>query len=148
MGTAVHEPGHDHGPLTERVVALASLARNLDRSDGSALVTASADLRVRLFEHVAREEEQLFPFVAVTFDDLAVGVHELEIAHDRMCGALSLLCDAAVSRHNPLRVALLFDRFDHVYREHLHAEAELLRLAVARVEPELRARLLQLAAEL
>lgn len=91
------------------------------------LVTFTDDL----FEHFAREEEGLFPFVLAQLPALLPAVTVLIEAHDRICGAASrLLALQRRSAPGPDSLALasaIFARFEAEYADHSRRESEFLR---------------------
>lgn len=78
-----------------------------------------------LFEHFAREEEGLFPYLLEQMPDQADTIAQLQAAHDRICGAASRL-KALAPEQIDLAVTL-FKRFDAEYTGHAQREADFLR---------------------
>jgi hypothetical protein len=71
----VREFQHDHASLNQRILDLSALIREVERRRTTpeirgGLRTASGELREHLFIHFSREEEGLFPYVAVALPDL------------------------------------------------------------------------------
>jgi hypothetical protein len=152
---------------TFRLVALRSLAVSLHRleHDHSALSQAVSDLRTRidseslgdefiqelravaddLFEHFAREEEGLFPFIAEALPDQIGTLEELQVAHDRICGAAARIL--AVQKPELGVVLPLFRRFDAEYTGHARREVEFLRSLESRLSESQRAALAKILAE-
>jgi len=139
---------HDHVHLSRLVAELrqmtAELIRDDSRADLSDEVAATlSSLRDDLFEHFAREEEALFPYLADALPDLGPAIERLESAHDRICGGISRLHaiavtgDAGLREHRAL-VAQLFGRFDAEYVEHARNESEFLRSLAGRLDGERR----------
>jgi len=126
---------HDHVDLNRRVVALREAltgATNGRQSVlGAALVRDLVTFTDDLFDHFAREEEGLFPFVLEHLPGLLPAVTALIQAHDRICGAASRLL-ALERRAAPVPESLalasaIFARFESQYAEHSRYESEFLR---------------------
>lgn len=124
---------HDHATLSRHVQELRAMVDRHEQHDAPlgeeflALLVETADA---LFEHFAREEEGLFPYIARELPERRAVLEEMQAAHDRICGAasriLSLTDRAPLPEQLPLAVAL-FRRFDAEYTDHARREAEVLR---------------------
>lgn len=147
MSDPVHQLAHDHADLNRRVLALGSLVAR-SGVGASELVEPLGELRELLFLHFAREEEGLFPFVAATVPELAERVDEMALAHDAICGALARMYHLAVSGAVIADLATVFGRFERSYVAHAHAEAALLQTLDEVLDPERRAQLGALVADL
>jgi hemerythrin len=135
---------HDHVDLNRRVLALGAAMQELEarRDTGTQpLVAPLGELREILFAHFAHEEEGLFPFVVDLLPDLADRVHELEKAHDAICGALARMYELARAGAELATIAPLFRRFETAYAEHSTTEAALLKTIDLRLVPEHRVHL-------
>jgi iron-sulfur cluster repair protein YtfE (RIC family) len=139
---------HDHVHLSRLVAELRHMTAELLRQDARPEVSEEiaatlASLRDDLFEHFAREEEALFPYLAGALPDLGPTIARLEGAHDRICGGISRLHaiattgDAGLRDHRAL-VAQLFARFDAEYVEHARQEGEFLRGLAQRLDDDRR----------
>jgi hypothetical protein len=130
---------HDHVALSQRVVAVRDAVARLQRGeeiDAPDTVAALALLADDLFEHFAREEEFLFPYILSELPDQEDAVSQMQAAHDRICGAASRI--VALAERGPLAEQLalvvpLFSRFDAEYTGHAQREAEFLRSLGARL---------------
>lgn len=101
------------------------------------VVQALVELSEELFEHFAREEEELFPFVVRRLPDLAPKVASLVEGHDRICGAASRLLalkDRAPTAGNLDLAASLFQRLVDVYADHSGREIELFAAIAPRLD--------------
>ncbi len=119
---------HEHDALSRRV---SELRGRVERKEiDQDFVEALAVLADELFEHFAREEEGLFPFLLEHLPDETPAVAEMQSAHDRICGAASRIASLQergdLARQLDLAVSL-FRRFDAEYTVHARREAELLR---------------------
>ncbi|MEO7093237.1 MAG: hemerythrin domain-containing protein, partial [Polyangiales bacterium] len=142
---------HDHTHLSRLVAelrdALAVIRAGRDDTGerreefGSVL----GGLAAELFDHFAREEEGLFPFIQERLPDMGATIADIERAHDRICGAASrilALLDASsrkgsgsgLAEHDFALVASLFDRFDAEYAAHARNEADFLRSLAPRLD--------------
>ncbi len=133
---------HDHVHLS-RLVAELRAAFDAGTADPEEAAATLASLRDDLFEHFAREEEALFPYLMETLPDLRSAIARLEDAHDRICGAVSRLHAVAAKGSSALReqhalAEQLFRRFDADYIEHARHESEFLRSLAARLNEEQR----------
>jgi iron-sulfur cluster repair protein YtfE (RIC family) len=135
---------HDHVHLSRLV---SDLRGAFDRGDADPedIAGTLASLRDDLFDHFAREEEALFPYLMEVLPDLRSSIARLEDAHDRICGAVSRLHSVAVKGSTAFReqhalAEQLFRRFDSDYVEHARHESELLRSLATRLSPEQRVR--------
>ena len=136
------------------MVELTALIRAV-RSEGqspddvrAALVDLLSVLSEDVFAHFAREEEVLFPFVLSAVPELSGDVMSLTLAHDGVCGALSrlgrLVQAEGYASQFPL-VAAMADRFADTYAEHARQERALLSSLAARLTPEQRREIVELA---
>ena len=140
---------HDHTHLSRLVAelrdALTAIRAGRDEAGERREEFASVlgGLASELFEHFAREEEGLFPFIQERFPELRSAIAEIERAHDRICGAASrvlALLDGGARKGEPLAehdfalVASLFDRFDADYAAHARNEADFLRALAPRLD--------------
>lgn len=148
MAAVSHDPvralEHDHAHLSKLVADLRSMLRALDPDASHDIAGTLVALRDDLFEHFAREEEALFPWLASALPDLQPSIAKLEGAHDRICGALSRLVSLVSKGPEAMRVqqALiehLFERFDAEYVDHARGESELLRGLASRLDERQRA---------
>ena len=130
---------HDHGELNRRVIALGVQMQK--QVDVDALLIPLRDLREQLFLHFAREEEGLFPFVIEHVAGLADQIHEMEIAHDTICGALARMVHLAQTNSALAILAPLFERFETAYATHAQMEGELLRQLATQLDADQRTRL-------
>lgn len=137
---------HDHGDLNRRVIALGVQMQK--QHDVDSLMVPLRDLREHLFLHFAREEEGLFPFVLEHVDGLADQIHEMQIAHDTICGALARMVHLAQTNSALAILAPLFERFESAYAAHAQMEAEVLQELGTRLDAEHRTRLAELVAGL
>ena len=144
MTDPIDQLTHDHGDLNRRVLAIGTQVRSLQRVTSStteSLVTPLRELREMLFLHFAREEEGLFPFVTEHLVELSAQIHEMEVAHDTICGALARMVHLAQTDSTLALVAQLFDRFENAYADHAQMEAELLDSLSTRLDDDQRTRL-------
>jgi hypothetical protein len=129
---------HDHTDLSRRVAELRDElpASRRDPARRAELMRELGELTEDLFEHFAREEEGLFPFIARVLPDLEPAVASLAAAHDRICGAASRLTALEHRAPNPALdlAAVMFARFDAEYVEHARRESEFLRSLANRVD--------------
>jgi hypothetical protein len=126
----LHQLEHDHTALSQHVAELRTLVHREPRDIfASKLDAVMSDL----FEHFAREEEGLFPYIIEQFPDQADVVAQLQAAHDRICGAASRI--AALSPEQIDLAITLFERFDAEYTGHAQRETEFLRSLGARLSP-------------
>jgi iron-sulfur cluster repair protein YtfE (RIC family) len=135
---------HDHVHLS-RLVSELRAAFDGEPGDPEEMAATLAALRDDLFEHFAREEEALFPYLMEALPDLRSAIARLEDAHDRICGAVSRLHAVAAKGSSALReqhalAEQLFRRFDSDYIEHARHESEFLRSLSARLNEEQRTR--------
>lgn len=122
---------HDHTALSQQVESL----RKLVREDSREIFVSKLDAVMNdLFEHFAREEEGLFPYILEQFPDQADAIAQLQAAHDRICGAASRI--AALSAEQSDLAVTLFQRFDAEYTGHAQREAEFLRSLGARLSTD------------
>jgi hemerythrin-like domain-containing protein len=136
---------HDHAKLSQRVTALRNALAEARQGAADAADTAREfdralpPLMHDLFEHFAREEEGLFPFIAKELPDLEPVVNALVQAHDRICGTGSRIL-ALSSRGSGTewltRATAMFERFDADYAAHAVREAEFLRAVGKRIGKE------------
>ncbi len=140
---------HDHVHLSRLVSELRAFVRALEQAgDAPAelrdeIVAALTSIRDDLFDHFARVEEVLFPYLEQVLPDLREPLAKLEGAHDRICGGVSRLLALAEKGDETLRqqaalVRQLFDRFDREYGEHARGESELLRGIGVRLDDDQR----------
>ncbi|MBN2197161.1 MAG: hemerythrin domain-containing protein [Polyangiaceae bacterium] len=146
----------EHGPLTDRVAELGVLVGVVATGSRPPLdiragfVGGLERLRDQLLDHFGREEECYFPFFAEALPDTAPAVRALEVAHDRICGAISRLVhlsarsDAAFAASFP-HIEHVFSRFAATYAEHVANERHVLRQAAGRLTVEQRALLAEAA---
>lgn len=141
---------HDHAHLSlklaflrEQLTALAAESATAGPSTASFL-EALTELTEELFEHFAREEEGLFPFVVREVPELDAPVRALIEAHDRICGAasriLALRSQAGATTTFEVATAT-FRRFDEVYTDHVRSEVEFLRTVAERLDASRREKL-------
>jgi iron-sulfur cluster repair protein YtfE (RIC family) len=131
----VNDLAHDHLELNRRVIALGGA---IAASRGDHAATLLEELRDHLFDHFAREEEGLFPFVSEALPDLDDEVREMAIAHDMICGTLARMLHLAASGAALSLVAELFGRFETAYARHADREATLLRALAQRLDADQR----------
>jgi hemerythrin len=91
------------------------------------LVGILAAIRDDLFEHFAREEEALFPYLHGARPELADAIAKLEGAHDRICGGVSRMIALAEQGERLALLLQVFERFEAEYRDHARSESEFLR---------------------
>lgn len=121
---------HDHTALSQAVEEL----RKLVHQDARDIFASKLDAVMNdLFEHFAREEEGLFPYILEQFPDQQGSVAQLQAAHDRICGAAARI--AALSAEQSDLAVTLFQRFDAEYTGHAQRESEFLRTLAARLTP-------------
>ncbi len=125
MRDAVRDLSHDHGELNRRVLAL-SARMGEPKLDPQGVAHLLVELRELLFTHFAREEEGLFPFVAERIPSFAMRVHDMAVAHDTICGALSRACHLASLAAERSQLVAVYERFERAYAEHARTESELL----------------------
>ncbi len=145
---------HDHSHLGRLVQDLRAMAPRIVGADVDArdirdeFTSILQGLADDLFDHFAREEEGLFPYIVERFSELRGSIAALEQSHDRICGAasrlLSLLHRGARTDDERSLVGSLFARFDAQYGEHARAESELLRMLAPRLSPAQRDELAEL----
>ena len=139
MSDPIAQLTHDHGELNRRVIALGVQMQKQHEVD--ALLVPLRDLREQLFLHFAREEEGLFPFVLENVGGLAERIHEMEIAHDTICGALARMVHLAQTSSSLASLTPLFERFETAYATHAQMEGELLATLATKLDPDQRTRL-------
>ena len=129
MTDSISDLAHDHHELNRHVLAAGSALRALLRDPAArpAFETALSNLHDLLFDHFAREEEAMFPFIADAFADLATRVHDMTIAHDTICGALTRALHLANNTGEAEPIRALYERFEQAYAGHAALEATLLR---------------------
>lgn len=128
---ALHELEHEHTALARAVAALHAMGTRAPRDAFLAKLDA---LVTDLFEHFAREEEGLFPYITAHLPDQAAAVADLQAAHDRICGAASRILSLA-PEHDEL-AASLFERFEVELAAHAEREVAFLRALSARLTPD------------
>lgn len=127
--------------LHAEITALRDAGKPIDPAADD-LIQALVALSEDLFEHFAREEEGLFPFVVERAPDLAPAVASLIEGHDRICGAASRLLslrDRPPTERAVDLAASLFQRLVDVYVEHSGRELELLAALAPRLDARARA---------
>jgi hypothetical protein len=158
---------HDHTHLSRLVAdlreALAAIRAGRDETGERREEFASVlgGLAAELFEHFAREEEGLFPFLQERLPDMRPAIADIERAHDRICGAASrilALLDGATRKGAPgssglaeqdfALVASLFDRFESAYAAHARNEADFLRSLAPRLDVRQREALAEILRQL
>ena len=139
MSDPIAKLTHDHGEINRRVIALGVQMQK--QPDVDALLVPLRDLREQLFLHFAREEEGLFPFVTEHVAGLAERIHEMEVAHDTICGALARMVYLAQTMSSLAMLAPLFERFETAYATHAQMEGELLGELATALDADQRARL-------
>lgn len=124
---------HDHGALSRQVQELRAMVDRHEK-DGASLgeefLARLMDTADALFEHFAREEEGLFPYIIEQLPPRRAAIEEMQAAHDRICGAASRILSLAERGPFPGQLPLavqLFRRFDAEYTDHARREAEVLR---------------------
>lgn len=128
----LHQLEHDHTALSQSVADLRAIAsRELLDERRDVFVSKLDALIDDLFEHFAREEEGLFPYILEQCPDQSDAIAQLQAAHDRICGAASRIL-ALSPDQGDLAVAL-FARFDAEYTGHAQREADFLRSLGARL---------------
>lgn len=140
MADSLTDLAHDHHEINRQVLAVAASLRDLT-PDAEAFVTftgALADLQELLFSHFAVEEEGLFPFLAETFPQLATRVHDMIVAHDTICGALTRTRYLTPTAGNLAAIHTLYERFEVAYANHAASELALLTDLDARLSSEQR----------
>jgi hypothetical protein len=134
----LHSLEHDHATLSQTVAELRAQANDARAGfPDEEFVGKLAKLADELFEHFAREEEGLFPFILQALPDQAEAIAEMQAAHDRICGAASRIAHLGDRPNGDLALSL-FRRFDAEYTGHAQREAEFLRSLGARLTPEQR----------
>jgi hypothetical protein len=147
---------HDHAQLTRLIAALHAEVVTLKEAGSpfepmaDDLVQALVALGEELFEHFAREEEGLFPFVVERVPDLAPDVAALVEGHDRICGAASRLLALRGRSPTPATIDLaasLFQRLVEAYAEHSGRELALLSALAPRLDAAAREEIAPLIAD-
>jgi iron-sulfur cluster repair protein YtfE (RIC family) len=134
-GDPIHLLDHTHEHLSALVVALAGLvstdqpaaARVSDRH--RAFACLAERLRDELFNHFAREEEGLFPYVRDKLaDEEGALVERLVRSHDSVCRAVLRLVEIAreSTPDSLAAVRVAFEEFVQLYALHSRDEAALL----------------------
>jgi hypothetical protein len=106
-------------------------------------------LREALLLHFAREEEGLFPFVALHFPEAAGRVAAMEVAHDEICGSITRMAylaeqgPEAFPRHLQT-ITVSFMRFLDGYVGHSRIESALIEELAGRLDADQRAALAEL----
>lgn len=156
---AVSQLEHEHEQLNRLVDGLRDSTQaalrgeaNTDelRSDLTEFLRVAQD---ELFEHFDVEETGLFPYLLEQLPDTAEVIRGLESGHDRMCGLLSRMERMLELPNETLEadfdaLIALFARFDAIYARHSREEAQLLRDTADRLNPEQRAEVARLVAEI
>jgi hypothetical protein len=123
----LHSLEHDHTTLSKAVAELrAEAAAERPGFPDDEFIGKLQKLAEELFEHFAREEEGLFPFILEVLPDQAESIAQMQAAHDRICGAASRIAQLGDRPNAPLALSL-FRRFDAEYTGHAQREAEFLR---------------------
>ena len=123
---------HGHVSLTQSIDKLKS-ERDALREQGAsraALLDTLETISESLFEHFAREEEGLFPFLLERLPDRKDDIDEMLQAHDRICGAASRLVSKlriTEGTQDPQLLESLLDRFAETYTQHSQREILFLR---------------------
>jgi iron-sulfur cluster repair protein YtfE (RIC family) len=99
---------------------------------------AVVELRDALFEHLAKEEEGLFPYVVTYAPGLAKSVARLSTSHEALSAAV-LRLEQSVHRKSSARrstdtPSAAFDRFHAIYTDHEASETRFLRRVDARLD--------------
>ena len=118
----LHQLEHDHTTLSQAVADLRAAVSRVPRDVFVAKLDAVME---ELFEHFAREEEGLFPYLLEQLPDQTDAIAQLQAAHDRICGAASRL--RALSPEQIDLAVSLFKRFDAEYTGHAQRETDFLR---------------------
>jgi iron-sulfur cluster repair protein YtfE (RIC family) len=150
MADSIAHLAHDHREINRQVLAVGAALRKLQH-DRAALATFTAvlsNLHDLLFLHFAREEEGLFPFLAESFPELAERVHEMTVAHDAICGALTRARYFATGTGDVEAIRVMYERFEISYAGHASQEAALLHDVDARLDRAQRAALVGLIDDL
>jgi iron-sulfur cluster repair protein YtfE (RIC family) len=146
----------EHGPLTERISELGALFAAIAAGQRR-ISTVQAELRGHfewlrdeLLDHFGREEECYFPYLRDTLPEVRADVDRLESAHDQICGALSRMQYLTARSGRRFEegfehLAHVFTRFAETYTLHATSEREVLRDAAARLTPQQRAQLVEIA---
>jgi len=148
MADAMTELAHDHAALNRMVLSLASAIRHAGVESSAHLELGLGELRDELFNHFAREEEGLFPFVADVTPELEPQVKAMLAAHDSICGSLSRMVHLAATGAPVLTLLPLFERFENAYAEHAQLETALLSSLETALDASQRDRLSDLVATL
>jgi hypothetical protein len=145
---------HDHVHLSRQIDTLHAELRALAAAPGGPmaddLVQALVALSEDLFEHFAREEEGLFPFLLERAPDLRDEVAALVEGHDRICGAatrLLALRDRPPTKGTVALAVSLFQRLVDVYAAHSGRELTLLSALAQRLDAAAQAELASLVAD-
>ncbi len=132
-GDPIQQLDHTHEHLSALVVALAELisaeraaaARASDRH--RAFACLAEQLRDELFNHFAREEEGLFPYVREKLgEEHGAIVERLVSSHDNVCRAVLRLVEIARGSESLASVRAAFEEFEDLYALHSQDEAALL----------------------
>lgn len=148
MPDAMTELAHDHAAINRMVLSLASAIRHAGVESSNHLELGLGELRDELFNHFAREEEALFPFVAEVMPDLEPEVKAMLVAHDLICGSLSRMVHLAATGAPTTTLFALFERFENAYAEHAQMETALLASLETALDRAQRGRLSELVAAL
>ena len=134
---------HDHDELTRAMRELAAMFTGpaLSATPPGHLASVLAELRDELVMHFVREEEGLFPALALHLPDLSGAVDELIVLHDEICAGATRLVYLARSSSRLDSLLPVFRRFEAAYGRHAQAERGLLGQAARRLTPEQRAEL-------
>jgi iron-sulfur cluster repair protein YtfE (RIC family) len=128
----LHQLEHDHTTLSQAVAELRATVTREPLHDRRDVFVSKLDAVMDdLFEHFAREEEGLFPYILEQFPDQSDAIAQLQAAHDRICGAASRI--SALSPEQVDLAVALFQRFDAEYTGHAQREADFLRGLGARL---------------
>jgi hypothetical protein len=129
----LHSLEHDHVTLSQAVAELrAQAAAGRPGFPDDEFIGKLQKLAEELFEHFAREEEGLFPFISKALPDQAEAIAQMQAAHDRICGAASRIAQLGDRPSAELALSL-FQRFDAEYTGHAQREAEFLRSLSSRL---------------
>jgi len=120
------------------VVTVGELIARGNDTPKAVLERAVVELRDALLEHVAKEEEGLFPYVVTYAPGLAKSVARLSSSHEALSAAV-LRLEQAVHRKSSARrpsdtPSTAFDRFHAIYAEHEASETRFLRRVDARLD--------------
>lgn len=133
---------HDHGEINRLVLDVSNALRTSPvERDALPLAVRFGELQDLLFNHFAREEEALFPFIAEALPDLAPEIDALLLAHDAICGLLARLVHVAGTPAGVTGVAPIYARFEMTYAAHAKAEAAFLASLETRLDREQRAQI-------